>query len=161
MPALNLLQSSFLGGALNDSMQGRIDSPLYRAGMRKARNFDVTAQGSLRKRNGVQYVWSSNDDDLTSVRWAPFRIADGRTLALLLTQNNIYAFLDGGQVTGSGGVTPATVATDNWLEHTATNPQTNIRWVQIGDSLYITRPTKPLAKLTISLDGSPSSHDDN
>ncbi len=139
---------------MNDSMQGRIDSPLYRAGMRKARNFDVTAQGSLRKRNGVQYVWSSNDDDLTSVRWAPFRIADGRTLALLLTQNNIYAFLDGGQVTGSGGVTPATVATDNWLEHTATNPQTNIRWVQIGDSLYITRPTKPLAKLTISLDGS-------
>ena len=71
----NLVQSSFLAGALPDSLHGRIDSDLYKQGLARARNWNVTPQGSLQKRNGISYVWSIPlSEDAFSVRWVPYQV---------------------------------------------------------------------------------------
>ena len=146
MAVLDLLQRNFVGGVIPESMEARIDTELYTSSLREADNFAIQPQGSLRKRNGLDFVWSSEEPNLTSVRWIPFRLADGRTLSLLLTPNVIYAFLNGGIVVGldeeDRDLFPARVEIDNWAEHTLTDPQTNIRYVQIGDSIYFTRQSK-------------------
>lgn len=152
MAALNLVQSSFLAGALRSSLQGRIDAPLYDASVRLARNFDVTPQGTLRKRGGFRYAWSQAAES-NSELIVPFILGDGRTLALLASDTKLQAFLDGAPVEGSGGTTPAEVDTSNWTVNTDANPHSNIRWSQVGDSIYLVRPTKPLAKLTLAMSG--------
>ena len=149
MPQAVLIQDSFIGGALNESSHGQINSDIYRTGVSEVFNLDIDAQGSMTKRNGINYLWSSNDSDLTSVRWIPYRISDGRTLAFLVTPTQLIAFLNGRLTVDTQGRSPGRVDTEGWTEHTQRNPQTNIRYVQIGDSLYLVRPTHPTVRLQI------------
>ena len=150
MAKASIIQNAFLGGQIPESLRGRIDNPVYKYGFSEGINVDITPQGSLTKRNGLKYVWSSDDSSLTSVRWIPYRIADGRTLLFLVTPTKFLAFLEGELTVGPGNVSPAEVNTNGWSEHTQLNPQTNIRYVQVGDSLYLCRPTHPTVRLQIS-----------
>lgn len=150
MPQADITQNAFLGGEIHESLQGRVENPIFKYGVSEAINVDITPQGSLIKRNGMKYVWSSDDPSLTSVRWIPYRIADGRTLLFLVTPTKFIAFLEGALTVGPNGVSPAEVDTNGWSEHTQLNPQTNIRYVQIGDSIYLCRPTHPTVRLKIN-----------
>ena len=155
MPPVNRAQVSFAAGAIPDSAQGRFDESWHAEAVAEAVNFEVTPNGSLKKRPGAQYVWSDAGGTLTSVKWLSYLLPEGKTLALLMTPDIIYGFVDGAQTVQWDG-SPAgdglgRVDIAGWGEHTARNPQTNIRAVQIGDSLYLVRPTRRLARLKIEV----------
>lgn len=174
---LNLLKSDFSGGQVTDSALGRVDLDEYRSSVRRARNVQITSAGSLLKRTGASYVWSAESggtpdgDMLTSTKWLRFIQTDGSSIALLVTESTIYGFFNGGQAlqydpdetwdstaqqfmkNGAAYTAQplASVDIDDWAGHSVRHPMHNIRYVQIGDSLYCTRPNKPVYRLKITV----------
>ena len=158
---LNLLKTDFSHGQIPDSATGRVDRDEYRDSVRRVVNMDITANGSVLKRPGMEFIWSSTDASLTSVKWTPFIQTDGTTIALLVTEDTIYGFFNGGvaiqydpdeAANADIDTLPiASVSIGDWGEHTVKNPQSNIRYTQIGDSLYMTRPRKPVFRLKITV----------
>lgn len=98
--AVRVLQNSFAGGELSPVMLGRVDDNSYGTGAFKLENFLVLPQGTIRKRHGLQYVTTLNDDH---VRLIPFRFSSTQTLVLVFSHLKMYILTQGKILLGDDG----------------------------------------------------------
>ena len=98
--AVRVLQNSFAGGEISPVMLGRVDDNSYGTGAFKLENFLVLPQGTIRKRHGLQYVTTLNDDH---VRLIPFRFSSTQTLVLVFSHKKMYILTQGKILLGDDG----------------------------------------------------------
>lgn len=98
--AVRVLQNSFAGGEISPVMLGRVDDNSYGTGAFKLDNFLVLPQGTIRKRHGLQYVTTLNDDH---VRLIPFRFSSTQTLVLVFSHLKMYILTQGKILLGDDG----------------------------------------------------------
>lgn len=98
--AVRVLQNSFAGGEISPAMLGRVDDNSYGTGAFKLDNFLVLPQGTIRKRHGLQYVTTLNDDH---VRLIPFRFSSTQTLVLVFSHLKMYILTQGKILLGDDG----------------------------------------------------------
>lgn len=89
MPNFRPIQTAFNAGELSPRLRGRVDSPVYRAGLAFCENFRVLPQGPLLMRAGTLHEGSESGEP----RLIPFRVpgvANDYVLAVSANKLRIY-----------------------------------------------------------------------
>lgn len=114
--------TSFESGEISKLLQGQVDSPLYKNGLKLAENCFITPFGSVRKRNGFKYVYTTSDATHKKI---PFRASASTTYIVVLTTTNTL-ILD----------TDGTLLSTEALSFNSTQLST-LTYVQLGNILYL------------------------
>lgn len=124
-------QTNFAAGELDPLMWGRTDSPLYRAGLRRLRDFFVTRAGNAMTRPGTRYlgltVTGFGTGGLEPSRLVPFIVSDEDGYVLEFTRQNFQAWRNGVKV-GAVQSTPWSAISQGLQD---------LQFVQSGDVLTI------------------------
>jgi hypothetical protein len=91
------LLTNFTKGELAPELYGRIDSPHYRAGAKRARNFIIQKFGGLSFRPGFRFVAEADDVD-TPLRYIPFQFNIEQAYVIVLGEANMRLLALGGIV---------------------------------------------------------------
>jgi len=124
-------QTSFTSGEISPRLYSRSDTAEYAKGLETATNCTVTSHGTVKRRNGSQYIAEVKDSS-AAVRLVRFQFS--QTLAFILEFGNTYIrfFKDSGQVTESDlTITGITAANPGVVTSTS-------HGLSDGDHVYIT-----------------------
>lgn len=110
MPSLtHPLQTSFIGGELSPSLEGRVDIDRYASGLATCENFMVLPQGGVVKRAGFEYIADAKYPD-KKCRLIPFLFNDEQAYVLEIGAGYGRVYTQGGLVTinssGRAGAPP-------------------------------------------------------
>ena len=101
MAAYEHLQQSFRAGVISPRLRGAVGAPFYPAALAEASDWEITPQGSLRRRGGS--IFSNRLGNDPRVRFVPFPQSDGQDLVLVLSGGTLRAFsLEGAQAFQAG-----------------------------------------------------------
>jgi hypothetical protein len=101
MPTFYPIQTAFNAGEISPRMRGRVDSPMYRAGLGLCLNWEPLPQGSLRMRAGTEHVCALASTSPLA-RIISFPIAGRQDFVLELGNLFVKAYDASGLVTGAG-----------------------------------------------------------
>jgi hypothetical protein len=157
------VQTSFAGGEITDSLEGRIDFDKQRSSVSGTRNVLVEKFGGLIKRSGTEFIgrpWSRTDrtsdpaDVVGLLKIVPFRFSS--------TDSYLLVFSYWIDTFGSGTADMFVVKNGAFVQSGGSNyyvahpfPEkdfSKLRWVQDADSLYFTHPDVQPQKLTRTAD---------
>ena len=143
MPSVYSLQSVMNKGELTPKLHARVDSPYYRLGLKKCRNFYPLVQGGITKRSGTRYVAEALASGRTTMfgRLVPFVFSESQAYVLDFGDNRLGFLYRGGPVETSPG-----------NRYTITTPYDiteleGLAFVQSADIVYLVHPNHPIHKL--------------
>ena len=140
-------QTSFIGGALSPSLEGRTDYEKRLAGARRIHNFFVTPYGSLRRRPGIRYeadvytnYFAGPQPSTTNrrTRLLVFREPDNTDTLIVLSHLYGVALRGGNARRIRSFTTPWEGRHLNPSPIGATSP--GIKWSQTGNRILVTHP---------------------
>lgn len=132
MPRFVDIQTSFSTGELDPLLRARVDLAQYNNALAKATNVVVQPQGGLRRRPGLKYMAELPSAASNGVRLVPFEFSVTDSYMLCFTNQRMYVFKDGVQITninGSGNAYLTTSITSAMLS--------SIVWTQSADTMII------------------------
>lgn len=132
MPRFVDIQTSFSTGELDPLLRARVDLAQYNNALAKATNVVVQPQGGLRRRPGLKYMAELPSAASSGVRLVPFEFSVTDSYMLCFTNQRMYVFKDGVQITninGSGNAYLTTSITSAMLS--------SIVWTQSADTMII------------------------
>jgi hypothetical protein len=132
MPRFIDIQTSFSTGELDPLLRARIDLAQYNNALAKATNVVVQPQGGIRRRPGLKYMAELPSASANGVRLVPFEFSVDDSYMLCFTDQRMYVFKDGVQITninGSGNPYLTTSITASMLS--------SIVWTQSADTMII------------------------
>lgn len=132
MPRFIDIQTSFSTGELDPLLRARIDLAQYNNALAKATNVVVQPQGGIRRRPGLKYMAELPSASANGVRLVPFEFSVDDSYMLCFTDQRMYVFKDGVQITninGSGNPYLTTSITAAMLS--------SIVWTQSADTMII------------------------
>ena len=132
MPRFIDIQTSFSTGELDPLLRARIDLAQYNNALAKATNVVVQPQGGIRRRPGLKYMAELPSAVANGVRLVPFEFSVDDSYMLCFTDQRMYVFKDGVQITninGSGNPYLTTSITAAMLS--------SIVWTQSADTMII------------------------
>lgn len=132
MPRFVDIQTSFSTGELDPLLRARVDLAQYNNALAKATNVVVQPQGGLRRRPGLKYMAELPSAASSGVRLVPFEFSVTDSYMLCFTDQRMYVFKDGVQITninGSGNAYLTTSITAAMLS--------SIVWTQSADTMII------------------------
>lgn len=140
-------QTSFIGGMLSPSLEGRTDYDKRLAGARLIRNFFVTPYGTLRRRPGVRFLADvyggineaaapGGEDD--QARLITFRGRGNVDTLIVLSHLSAAAIRNGNVAETKRVVTPWKGRDLN--PDPARGDRPGVKWSQTGNRLLITHP---------------------
>jgi hypothetical protein len=132
MPRFVDIQTSFSTGELDPLLRARVDLAQYNNALAKATNVVVQPQGGLRRRPGLKYMAELPSAASSGVRLVPFEFSVTDSYMLCFTDQRMYVFKDGVQITninGSGNAYLTTSITSAMLS--------SIVWTQSADTMII------------------------
>lgn len=131
-----VIQNSFTGGVISPSLIGRTDDVGYKAGAYKIENFQILPQGSMRSRNGLEFVYALSMTG--NVRLIPFRYASDQTLVLVFSDYKMNILTEGQVLLADSEDTPYTLNTPFEAESLF-----QMDYSQNADILTFTSPLHP------------------
>jgi hypothetical protein len=132
MPRFIDIQTNFSTGELDPLLRARIDLAQYNNALAKATNVVIQPQGGLRRRPGLKYMAELPSAAADGVRLVPFEFSVTDSYMLCFTNNRMYVFKDGVQITninGTGNAYLTTSITSAMLS--------SIVWTQSADTMII------------------------
>ena len=143
-------QTSFIGGQLSGSLEGRTDYDKRLAGARLIRNFFVTPYGTLRRRPGIQFtraVYGPGGLNSTSptsadaqTRLVTFRGRGNTDTLLVFSHRAVYA-IPNGDTAATRLITPQPPWRGRYLNpDPSRGDRPGIKWSQSGNRLLVTHP---------------------
>jgi hypothetical protein len=132
MPRFIDIQTSFSTGELDPLLRARIDLQQYNNALAKATNVVVQPQGGIRRRPGLKYMAELPSASANGVRLVPFEFSVDDSYMLCFTDQRMYVFKDGVQITninGSGNAYLTTSITASMLS--------SIVWTQSADTMIV------------------------
>lgn len=132
MPRFIDIQTSFSTGELDPLLRARIDLAQYNNALAKATNVVVQPQGGIRRRPGLKYMAELPSAVSNGVRLVPFEFSVDDSYMLCFTDQRMYVFKDGVQITninGSGNPYLTTSITAAMLS--------SIVWTQSADTMIV------------------------
>jgi hypothetical protein len=132
MPRFIDIQTSFSTGELDPLLRARIDLAQYNNALAKATNVVVQPQGGIRRRPGLKYMAELPSASANGVRLVPFEFSVDDSYMLCFTDQRMYVFKDGVQITninGSGNPYLTTSITASMLS--------SIVWTQSADTMIV------------------------
>jgi hypothetical protein len=146
MPRFVDVQTNFSTGELDPLLRSRVDLAQYNNALAKATNVVVQPQGGIRRRPGLKYLAelpnSSTPSAANGVRLVPFEFSVDDSYMLCFTDQRMYVFKDGVQITninGSGNPYMATSITGAMLS--------DLCWTQSADTMILVNADLAPAKL--------------
>jgi hypothetical protein len=132
MPRFVDFQTNFSTGELDPLLRARVDLQQYNNALAKATNVVVQPQGGIRRRPGLKHMAELPSAPATSGRLVPFEFSVTDSYMLCFTDQRMYVFKDGVQITninGSGNPFLTTGITAAMLS--------SIVWTQSADTMII------------------------
>jgi hypothetical protein len=132
MPRFVDIQTNFSTGELDPLLRSRIDLQQYKNALAKATNVVVQPQGGIRRRPGLKYMAELPAAAANGVRLVPFEFSVADSYMLCFTDQRMYVFKDGVQITninGSGNAYLTTSITAAMLS--------SIVWTQSADTMIL------------------------
>lgn len=132
MPRFVDIQTSFSTGELDPLLRARVDLAQYNNALAKATNVVVQPQGGLRRRPGLKYMAELPSAASSGVRLVPFEFSVTDSYMLCFTNQRMYVFKDGVQITninGSGNPYLTTSITSAMLS--------SLVWTQSADTMIL------------------------
>ena len=132
MPRFVDIQTSFSTGELDPLLRARVDLAQYNNALAKATNVVVQPQGGLRRRPGLKYMAELPSAASSGVRLVPFEFSVTDSYMLCFTDQRMYVFKDGVQITninGSGNPYLTTSITSAMLS--------SLVWTQSADTMIL------------------------
>jgi len=132
MPRFVDIQTSFSTGELDPLLRARVDLAQYNNALAKATNVVVQPQGGLRRRPGLKYMAELPSAASSGVRLVPFEFSVTDSYMLCFTDQRMYVFKDGVQITninGSGNAYLTTSITSAMLS--------SLVWTQSADTMIL------------------------
>jgi len=129
MPNIFPIQDDFSSGEITPKMQGHVRSREYQTGLAICENFEVTPQGSIRKRFGTRY-YNTFDVQDTEVILKTFRRELGTDVVIAITENNITLWGDEGRLESGLGNFVVDPLFFNGINSTGTAVE---RWFYLSD----------------------------
>lgn len=145
-------QTSFVGGMLSPSLEGRTDYKKRLAGARLIHNFLVTPYGTLRRRPGIRYAADVYGSRSNINPTNPTTLADGNAQARLIqfrghdNQDHLIVLTHmKATIINNGDVGNAVTINTPWEgKHLRPDPtdsdKPGVKWSQSGTRLLITHP---------------------
>jgi hypothetical protein len=136
------MQTNFSTGELDPLLRSRIDLAQYNNALAKATNVLVQPQGGIRRRPGLKHLAELPSAAANGVRLVPFEFNVDDSYMLCFTNERMYVFKDGVQITNinaSGNAYLTTSITSAMLEE--------LHWTQSADTMYLAHPDLAPAKL--------------
>jgi len=150
MPRFVDIQTNFSTGELDPLLRSRIDLAQYNNALAKATNVLVQPQGGIRRRPGLKHIAELPSAAADGVRLVPFEFSVDDSYMLCFTNNRMYVFKDGVQITNINGGGTA------YLTTTITSAMlSQLNWTQSADTMFIVHPD--LAPVKLVRGGSDSS----
>jgi len=142
MPRFVDIQSNFSTGELDPLLRARIDLAQYNNALAKATNVLIQPQGGMRRRPGLKHIAELPSAAADGVRLVPFEFNVDDSYMLCFTNNRMYVFKDGVQITainGSGNAYLTTSITSAMLGQ--------LNWTQSADTMFLVHPDMAPVKL--------------
>jgi hypothetical protein len=142
MPRFVDIQSNFSTGELDPLLRARIDLAQYNNALAKATNVLIQPQGGMRRRPGLKHIAELPSAAANGVRLVPFEFNVDDSYMLCFTNNRMYVFKDGVQITainGSGNAYLTTSITSAMLGQ--------LNWTQSADTMFLVHPDLAPVKL--------------
>lgn len=142
MPRFVDIQTNFSTGELDPLLRSRIDLAQYNNALAKATNVLVQPQGGIRRRPGLKYIAELPSAAADGVRLVPFEFSVDDSYMLCFTNNRMYVFKDGVQITNINGGGTA------YLTTSITSAMlSQLNWTQSADTMFLVHPDLAPAKL--------------
>ncbi len=142
MPRFVDIQSNFSTGELDPLLRARIDLAQYNNALAKATNVLIQPQGGLRRRPGLKHIAELPSAAANGVRLVPFEFNVDDSYMLCFTNNRMYVFKDGVQITAING------GSDAYLTTSITSAMlAQLNWTQSADTMFIVHPDLAPVKL--------------
>ena len=137
------VQASFVSGALDSRLFGRIDTDLYGKAASRLENVYVTPQGGVFRREGLEYVDTTTSS--AAGRLIPFEFNDEQTYMLVFTAGQFKVYrTDSSAVQATVSSSPVSGLTANQISE--------MRWTQSADTLYLVHKDVQPIKITRTSD---------
>lgn len=162
MPRFVDFQTNFSTGELDPLLRARVDLQQYNNALSKATNVVIQPQGGMRRRPGLKYMAELPSAAANGVRLVPFEFSVSDSYMLCFTNERMYVFKDGVQITninGSGNAYLTTTITSAMLS--------SLVWTQSADTMILVQEDMQPLRLvrggsdsswtisTVSFDGIP------
>ena len=100
MPSVHTVQSVMNKGELTPKLHTRVDSPYYKLGLKRCRNFYPLVQGGITKRSGTRYVTEGllSGNQTQFGRLIPFVFSEEQSYVLEFGDNKLGFIYRGGIV---------------------------------------------------------------
>ena len=142
MPRFVDIQTNFSTGELDPLLRSRIDLAQYNNALAKATNVLVQPQGGIRRRPGLKYIAELPSAAADGVRLVPFEFSVDDSYMLCFTNNRMYVFKDGVQITNINGGGTA------YLTTSITSAMlSQLNWTQSADTMFLVHPDLAPVKL--------------
>lgn len=142
MPRFVDIQTNFSTGELDPLLRSRIDLAQYNNALSKATNVLVQPQGGIRRRPGLKYIAELPSAAADGVRLVPFEFSVDDSYMLCFTNNRMYVFKDGVQITNINGGGTA------YLTTSITSAMlSQLNWTQSADTMFLVHPDLAPVKL--------------
>lgn len=102
MPGIFPIQTHFSAGEISPKARGRVDSPLFKAGLATCKNFIPTPQGSLISRPGSRYAGFENLTVDEGIRLIPFKSKRAGDFMVTLKAASLSVRSSAGELQPSG-----------------------------------------------------------
>ena len=142
MPRFVDIQTNFSTGELDPLLRARIDLAQYNNALAKATNVLIQPQGGLRRRPGLKHIAELPSAAANGVRLVPFEFNVDDSYMLCFTNNRMYVFKDGVQITAINGSANAYLTTSITSAMLA-----QLNWTQSADTMFIVHPDLAPVKL--------------
>jgi hypothetical protein len=142
MPRFVDIQSNFSTGELDPLLRARIDLAQYNNALAKATNVLIQPQGGMRRRPGLKHIAELPSAAANGVRLVPFEFNVDDSYMLCFTNNRMYVFKDGVQITAINGSANA------YLTTSITSAMLGqLNWTQSADTMFLVHPDLAPVKL--------------
>ncbi len=131
------IQTNFSSGEIDPLLKARVDLNQYQNAAETLTNVQVLPQGGVRRRPGTKHLLElpSAASPANGTRMVPFEFNVTDSYMLVFTNNRMYVFKDGAQITAING------GANDYLTTTVTSSfLSTMVWTQSADTLLLTHP---------------------
>jgi len=131
------IKTNFSSGEIDPLLKARVDLDQYQNAAETLTNVQVLPQGGVRRRPGLKHLFEipSAASPANGTRMVPFEFNVSDSYMLIFTNNRMYVFKDGVQITAING------GANDYLTTTITSSLlSTMVWTQSADTLIITHP---------------------
>jgi hypothetical protein len=144
MAKIRTAQTSYVNGALDEKLLGRIDNEVYTKGALELENVYVSPQGGIFRREGLEYIDTTTSSNPGRLVGFEFNVEQTYLLVFTAGQFKVYKTDDYSTIQATVSTAPISSLTANIIAE--------MRWTQSADTLYIVHPDLQPIKITRTSD---------